>query len=58
MSEECFITGCGGEEGNGKVRPCDDDDDEEDDGDDDDDDDDDVDDVDGDDNDDVVYQTC
>ena len=23
--EECFVTGCGGEEGNGKVRLCDDD---------------------------------
>ena len=22
--EECFVTGCGGEEGNGKVRLCDD----------------------------------
>ena len=29
--EECFVTGCGGEEGNGKVRLCDDNDDDDDD---------------------------
>ena len=26
--EECFVTGCGGEEGNGKVRLCNHDDDD------------------------------
>ena len=28
--EECFVTGCGGEQGNGKVRLCDDDHDDDD----------------------------
>ena len=28
--EECFVTGCGGEEGNGKVRLCNHDDDDDD----------------------------